>query len=48
MFIFFIKYTHDYLIGIAPQANPNRLHTRDLANIPKQNTALFAGESAGA
>lgn len=36
--------THDYLIGIAPQANSNCLHTRNLANTPKQITALFVRE----
>ena len=32
------------LIGIAPQANSNCLHTRNLANTPKQITALFVRE----
>ena len=34
------------LIGIAPQANSNCLHTRNLANTPKQITALFDAPQA--
>lgn len=34
----------DNLIGIAPQANSNCLHTRNLANTLKQITALFVRE----